>query len=50
MSNELLLALVVLSGFVVYVVAKVISNMRKSEAQWNQVDKTKLKEWHDDED
>ena len=35
---------------IVYVIAKVIFYMRKSERQWQQVDKTKLKEWEDDDD
>lgn len=34
---------------IIYVVAKVIEYMRVSEQQWQQVDKSKLREW-DDED
>ena len=34
---------------VVYTIAKVIEHMRKSEDQWRQVDKSKLREWDDDD-
>jgi hypothetical protein len=50
MSDELQLALAVLAVFVVYVVAKVRSYMRQSKADWQQVDRTKLKKWDDEED
>lgn len=33
----------------VWVIAKVVANMKKSEEQWREVDKSKLKEWQDDE-
>jgi hypothetical protein len=49
MSKELQLAAAVLVVFIVYVVAKVLAYMRESDAQWKQVDKTKLKEWEDDD-
>ena len=42
-----ILVLIVL--VIVYTVAKVFQHMRKSEEQWQQVDKSKLKEWDDDE-
>jgi len=42
--------LVIILAVVVYVIAKVIENMRKSEQQWRQVDKSKLREWDDDDD
>lgn len=42
-----ILALIVL--VIVYTVAKVIQHMRKSEEQWQQVDKSKLREWDDDD-
>ena len=35
---------------IAWVVAKVIANARKSERQWREVDKSKLKEWQDDEE
>jgi hypothetical protein len=34
---------------IAYTVAKVLQYMRRSEEQWQQVDKSKLKEWDDDE-
>jgi hypothetical protein len=46
---ELQIAAVLLAVFIVYVVAKVLAYMRESDAQWKQVDKTKLKEWEDDD-
>ncbi|MCP4001247.1 MAG: hypothetical protein GY727_10080 [Gammaproteobacteria bacterium] len=49
MSNQLQLVLAVLAVFVVYVLAKVLSYMRQSDAEWNQVDKTKLKKWEDED-
>ena len=44
------LALLLVGAVLIYVIAKVISNMRQSEKDWQQVDKTKLKKWEDDED
>lgn len=35
--------------FAIYVVAKVRSYMKRSADQWKQVDKSKLKEWQDDD-
>jgi len=32
------------------VLVKVVSNARKSERQWREVDKSKLKEWQDDDE
>ena len=34
----------------IYVVAKIREYMRVSDAQWQKVDKSKLREWDDDED
>jgi hypothetical protein len=33
----------------IYVIAKVVYYARKSEQQWQQVDKSRLREWNDDE-
>ncbi|MCH8865573.1 MAG: hypothetical protein IID58_01850 [Proteobacteria bacterium] len=41
--------LVMIAAVIVYAIAKVIRYMRESEKQWQQVDKSKLKEWVDDE-
>ena len=44
------LALLLVGAVLIYVLAKVISNMRQSEKDWQQVDKTNHKKWEDDED
>ena len=44
------IALLLLGVFCLYVLAKVVGYMRESEAQWQRVDKSKLREWDDDED
>ncbi len=50
MDNRLWIAALIIAVFACYVAAKVIAAMRKSERQWQQVDKSKLKTWEDDED
>jgi hypothetical protein len=50
MPEGLTYLLIFIALVVVYTIAKVISYMRQSERQWEQVDKSKLKEWDDDED
>ncbi len=50
MPDGLLLILVLIAGVIVYVISQVMENVRKSAKQWEQVDKSKLKEWEDDED
>ena len=42
--------IVIVAVVVVYAIAKVMQNMKKSEAQWRQVDKSKLREWKDDDE
>jgi predicted permease len=42
-----ILAMIVL--VIVYTIAKVMQHMRKSDEQWRQVDKSKLREWEDDD-
>ena len=49
MPDGLLTVLLIIAAVVVYVIAKVVQNVRKSEQQWEQVDKSKLRMW-DDED
>lgn len=34
---------------IIYTIAKVVQHMRRSEEQWREVDKSKLKEWVDDD-
>jgi hypothetical protein len=41
--------LAIIAAVIIYVVAKVVENMRKSERQWEEVDKSKLREWEDDD-
>ena len=48
MPEGLLPVFLIIAFVVLYVVAKVIGYMRKSEQQWEQVDKSKLREWKDD--
>ena len=49
MPKGLIFLLVMIAVIVVYTIAKVVRYNRLSEQQWKQVDKSKLKEWDDDE-
>lgn len=50
MPDGLTLLLVFIALVIVYTIAKIARLMRRSERQWKQVDKSKLKEWKDDDD
>jgi hypothetical protein len=50
MPEGLIYLLIFIAVVVVYTIAKVVAYMRQSEQQWEQVDKSKLKKWDDDED
>ena len=50
MPEGLLPILLLIGAVIIYAIAKVVQNVRKSEQQWEQVDKTKLKEWEDEND
>ena len=50
MPDGLLPILLIIAGIVLYTLIKVIQNVRKSEQQWEQVHKSKLKEWDDEFD
>lgn len=50
MPDGLTYLLIFIAIVIIYTIAKVIGYMRKSDRQWEQVDKSKLKEWDDDED
>ena len=50
MPDGLIVLLIFIAVVVVYTIAKVVAYMRQSERQWEQVDKSKLKEWDDEED
>jgi hypothetical protein len=49
MPEGLLPIIVMIAFVVVYVIAKVVGYMRVSDQQWQQVDKSKLREWDEDE-
>jgi hypothetical protein len=49
MPEGLLPIIVMIAFVVVYVIAKVIGYMRESDQQWQQVDKSKLREWDEDD-
>ena len=49
MPEGLLPVLLIVTAIIVYVIAKVVQNVRKSEQQWEQVDKSKLRIWDDDD-
>jgi len=49
MPKGLIFLLVMIAVIIVYTIAKVVRYNRLSEQQWEQVDKSKLKEWDDDE-
>ena len=50
MSGSLIFLLLIIAAIIVYTIAKVVSLNRLSEQQWEQVDKSKLKEWDDEDD
>ena len=50
MSEGFWPVVLIVAGVIVWVAGKVLDAMRRSERQWREVDKSKLKEWEDDED
>jgi len=50
MPDGLIYLLLFIAAVVIYTIAKVVGYMRQSDRQWEQVDKSKLKQWDDDED
>ena len=50
MPKGLLFLLIMIAVIIVYTIAKIISYNRLSQQQWDEVDKSKLKEWDDDDD
>lgn len=50
MSEGFWPVLVIVAVIIVWVVAKVRWNMKKSERQWREVDKSKLQEWQDEDE
>ena len=49
MDKGFWMAILIVVAVVVYVSAKAVYYARKSEQQWQDVDKSKLKEWEDDD-
>ncbi|MGH8195078.1 MAG: hypothetical protein ACREQ8_11855 [Woeseiaceae bacterium] len=50
MSEGFWPVLLIVIAVVIYVLAKVVFYIRKSRQQWKEVDRSKLKEWKDEED
>lgn len=50
MSEGFWPVLLIIALVFAWVLSKVIFYMRRSEMQWQSVDKSKLKEWDDEED
>ena len=50
MPEGLIVLLVMIALIVVYTIVKVLQYMRLSDKQWREVDKSKLKEWDDDDE
>lgn len=49
MPEGLIPVLIIIAVVIIYSIAKVIEYTRKSEQQWREVDKSKLREWEDDD-
>ena len=49
MPDGLWLILLLIAVVILYTAAKVLRYMRLSEEQWRQVDKSKLREWDEDD-
>ncbi len=50
MHKGLLFLLIMIAVIIIYTIARVVSLNRLSEQQWEQADKSKLKEWDDDDE
>jgi len=49
MPEGLWLLLIFIALVIIYTIAKVFEYIKKSEQQWREVDKSKLREWEDDD-
>jgi len=49
MPAGLIPILIMIAIVIIYVLAKVMQLSRRSEQQWREVDKSKLREWQDDD-
>lgn len=50
MSEGFWIVIAIIVAVTIYVLAKVVFYARRSEQQWSEVDKTKLKDWDDEEE
>ena len=50
MPSGLIFLLIMIALIVIYTIAKVLQYMRLSDEQWREVDKSKLKQWDDDDE
>ena len=50
MPGGLIFLLIMIALIVIYTIAKVLQYMRLSDEQWRDVDKSKLKQWEDDDE
>lgn len=50
MPDGLMLLLIFIAGVIVWTIARVVQLNRRSEEQWRETDKSKLREWQDDDD
>ena len=50
MSEGFWPVILIIAAIIIWVLVKVWTNMKKSEQQWREVDKSKIKEWRDDDD
>jgi hypothetical protein len=49
MPSGLAPILILIAVVIIYVIAKVVYYSRKSEEQWEQADKSKIRKWTDDD-
>ena len=50
MPSGLIFLLIMIALIVIYTIAKVLQYMRVSDEQWREVDKSKLKQWEEDDE
>lgn len=50
MPKGLIFLLIMIAVIIIYTVVTVLQYMRLSDRQWREVDKSKLKEWDDDDE
>jgi Na+-transporting methylmalonyl-CoA/oxaloacetate decarboxylase gamma subunit len=50
MPKGLLFLLLMIAVIIIYTIAKVVDYNRQSKKQWEEVDKSKLKKWDDDDE